>query len=88
METVSDAVNKLKSMRNSSHGFEKVTPDYTAAKSKFTVITDVLYRRTIPGRQTIYFADNDNGNNIDISNLTDEEGQPSIPAMKVMPMRS
>lgn len=82
METVSDAVNKLKSMMNSFGGMDlkKVTPDYTGGEIKFTDNNDVYTGETITmdGKQYT-FADNDNGNNIDISNLTDEDGNALNP---------
>ena len=82
METVTDAVNDLKSMMNSFSGMDlkKITPDYTGGEIKFTDNNDVYSNETITIDGVQYtFTDNNNGDNIDISNLTDAEGNPLNP---------
>lgn len=82
METVSNAVNKLKSMMNSFGGadLKKITPDYTGGEIKFTDNNDVYTGETITidSKQYTFAADN-TGNNIDISNLTDKDGNALNP---------
>ena len=82
METVTDAVNDLKSMLASfgSMDLQKITPDYTGGAIKFTDNQDVYNGETITidGKQYTFSSNpGDVGDEfIQIGNLTDAEGQP------------
>ncbi len=73
MKSIDTAVKDLKSMLTSFSGMDldKLTPDYTGGELTFTSNDDVYEGKTITINGTQYtFADNGNGNNIDLSGLT------------------
>lgn len=73
MEAISKAVKEFKSMLNSFSGMdlEQLTPDYTGGEINFSSNDDVYVGKTITIDGTQYtFANDGNGDNIDISGLT------------------
>ena len=88
MESVSKSVSDFKSMLNSFSGMdlESLTPDYTGGEISFTSNDDVYLGKTLTLDGIQYtFADNGNGNNIDISGLTpgsDTYAQDVMDALK------
>ncbi len=87
MQSVNNTVADFKAMLNNFSGSDAkaLTPDYTGGKITFTDNNKNTYlNKTITINGTQYtFADNGDGNNIDLSGIADESGQDGY-AAKVM----
>lgn len=73
MQTLNKTVSDFKSVLNSFSGMnlDKLTPDYTGGEINFSDNNDVYTGQTITlDGKTYTFANNGNGDNIDISGLT------------------
>lgn len=87
MESINNSVSDFRSMLNSFSGgdIDKLTPDYTGGELTFTDNNQATYLgKTITIKGTTYtFADNANGNNIDLSGIAGDSGNDGY-ATKVM----
>ncbi len=87
MESINNAVSDFRSMLNSFSGgdIKKITPDYTGGKLTFTDNNQATYLgKTITIDGTTYtFANNGDGNNIDLSGIAADSGTTGY-AEKVM----
>lgn len=91
MQSINDAVSDFKSMLNSFSGSDinNLTPDYTGGELTFTSNDEATYLgQTITINGTQYtFADNGDGNNIDLSGIAGDSGTDGYAAQVMQALK-